>query len=295
MKRLNQINNQSRAARSGFTLIELMVVIVIIAILMALILPALNGVRIRARQTQVAAEITQLDQAIASFKAQFGVEPPSSIYIPVSGGTWDSISRSKIRSIWPQFNFDARGGLAASVPDLHLSGAECLVFFLGGMQSPAGSPKAVFGFSKNPRTPWTSGGTNKDGPYFEFDAGRFVDVDGDGLFEFVDTLPDQAVPYLYLSSQGKTYGKVNKGGATLAEQDDFDVLRGPANPDDLQSVYLKTDGSTPQRAHGYQIISPGIDGAYGPGGVYNDGTELTGSRALEADNITNFSNGRLLP
>ena len=186
-------NNLQPSSRSGFTLIELMVVIVIIAILMALILPAINGVRRTAREKQVSAEITQLDQAIASFKAQFGVEPPSSLHIPAQPASgspaWDAVSRARIRSIWPQFDFDTRGGLDSSVPASHLNGAECLVFFLGGLQN--ATTKQVIGFSKNPRTPWTASGSNKDGPFFEFDSGRLVDSDSDGVLEYVDPLTDQ--------------------------------------------------------------------------------------------------------
>lgn len=294
--------------RKGFSLIELMVAIVIIAILMALILPAIGAVRRRAQIGQTSAEITQLDQAIASFKAAYGIEPPSSLLIPAAGGTWDSISRSKIRSIWPQFDYDNRGGLPASAPAMHLNGAECLVFFLGGLESGSLASPSVIGFSKNPRTPWSTGGTNREGPFFEFDAGRFVDVDGDSLFEYIDPLPDQKTPYLYLSSQGKSYNKTNAGGASLAEQDDFDVHGGPANALDMLFCYVKSDGNTPQRANGYQIISPGLDATYGPGGVYNDGSELVDAdlnanstleanekRAVEADNITNFANGALRP
>ena len=68
------------------------------------------------------------------------------------------------------------------------------------------------------------------------------------------------------------------------------------------------DWDTPQRADGFQIISPGEDGEYGPGGLYTDGSELPARdldgnstidpwelRRAEDDNITNFSNGPLRP
>ena len=65
------------------------------------------------------------------------------------------------------------------------------------------------------------------------------------------------------------------------------------NASDLSFCYLEGDAKTPQRPQGYQIISPGFDGLYGVGGVYKDGSELTGVRLPEADNITNFSGGVL--
>lgn len=301
MKRTHT-RHSSAANRAGFSLVELLVVIVIIAILMALLVPAVQSVRLRARLASVSAEISQLDQAITKFKNTFNVEPPSSVYIPVAGGTWDAADRSKIRSIWPQFDFANRGGMDASLPDYHLNGAECLVFFLGGVQTGGMTAPAVIGFSKDPRNPWSGTGSNREGPFFEFDGRRIVDVDDDGVFEYVDPLPDQRTPYLYLSSQGRSYNKVNDQG----ELDDFDVHGGPANGLDMRSIYAKTMTTNPNptpppmylpgephRPNGYQIISPGVDGLYGIGGGYTDGSELTGDRSAEADNITNFGEGVL--
>lgn len=296
-----QKNNLTNARR-GFSLIELMVVMVIIAILMALILPAISGARQRARIAQVSAEVTQLDNAIAKFKSVYNLEPPSSLYIPAAGGTWGAADRSKVRSIWPQFNFATNGGLsiptraAVKTGDIHLSGAECLVFFLGGIENTQSDPPVVLGFSKDPQSPWNPAGTNREGPFFEFDNSRFTDLDNDGLLEFADPLPDQQTPYMYLSSQGRNYKRTNAAGSTLAEQDDYDVHGGNSNTKDLQAVYLKT--AAPVQAHrpdSYQIISPGPDATYGLGGVYKDGSELTNARTVEADNITNFSGGQLKP
>jgi prepilin-type N-terminal cleavage/methylation domain-containing protein len=312
-------------SRSGFSLIELLVVIVIIGILMSLILPAIASARRAAQITSVATEITQIDQAITTFKGQYGIEPPSSLVIPAAGAAWGASDRAKVLAIWPQFNFVTNGGLG-NPAKLSLSGAECLVFFLGGLESGSTAAPTLAGFSKNPATPWTMGGGTRNGPYFEFDSGRIVDVDGDNLFEYLDSLPGQQTPYFYLSSQGKSYKRANTAGAEL---DDFDVFPdAPAafaapNSRNMSFAYLKSDGATPQRANSYQIVSPGLDATYGVGGVFNNGDELVNldlngdgdksdlidgdsdgvlevtdkiePRGSEADNITNFSNGRMKP
>ncbi|HBC59685.1 MAG TPA: hypothetical protein DC058_00510 [Planctomycetaceae bacterium] len=299
MRRRISTNSVSvrESARGGFSLIELLVAIVIIAILMALILPAIAGARSRAQVAQVTSDITQLDNAIAKFKSVYNVEPPSSLYIPPVGDAskWPAADRSKVRAIWPQFNFDTNGGLANGTKDLHLNGAECLVFFLGGVEqfSSDGTPM-VIGFSKDPRSPWQTAGTNREGPFFEFANERFTDLDGDKLLEYIDALPGQTTPYLYLSSQGRNYLRKNDTG----KLDDYDVFGGANNDKDLKFVYLKTS-EPPQahRANGYQIISPGRDGLYGAGGVFKDSETLKNdaNRQAEVDNITNFSGGQLAP
>jgi general secretion pathway protein G len=75
----------SRTRRFGFTLVELMVVIVIIAMLAALLLPAITGAVRNARNAAVSAEITQLGQALADFKSKYGDYPPSRIILSENG------------------------------------------------------------------------------------------------------------------------------------------------------------------------------------------------------------------
>lgn len=279
--------------RSGFTLLELLMVIAVIAILVALLTAALQGVRIKARIAQVGSEISQLDTAVTKFNSTYNIDPPSSLNIPAAGGTWTAIDRSKVRAIWPQFDFTTNGGLGNTTAK-SLCGAECLVFFLGGFPLTSGTKTSMTGFSKNPITPWSAAGTNREGPYFEFDSGRLVDLDGDAFPEFLDPLPAQTAPYQYYASQGKSY-VINNTSAP----EQFNIL--PVAANNPQKIYLKSEKvgtvgkNVPQRSESFQIISPGLDGIYGPGGIYTDGSELTGARSTEADNITNFSAGPLKP
>ncbi len=64
-------NDQSR----GFTLIELIVVIGIIAILFAIMMPAIAGLRERARQREADVTKRSLEVAIRAFRTEYGKWP----------------------------------------------------------------------------------------------------------------------------------------------------------------------------------------------------------------------------
>ena len=303
----------------GFTLIELMVVIVIIGVLMALLIPALGKARIHAQEARVMTEISGLSSAIAAFKAKYGAEPPSriSIYLNVAGWNSDPTSRGIIRSIWPQFDFsmimpdpNSPGNTRAAYPaywsgTLNLNSGECLLFFLGGVmgENSSGPNQVPTGFAKNPLYPFapTIANANREGPFFEFtDISRIRDIDGNGFNEWYDSLPGQTSPYLYFSSyEGRGYvvsGAANElpSVTTLA-----DVYRTSST---AAAAGLATQGLPAQKSQTFQIISPGYDTNYGFGGVFNPNlpnsglTDSSGNADKAAyDNLTNFNGGRLNP
>jgi prepilin-type N-terminal cleavage/methylation domain-containing protein len=302
-----------RHRRAAFTLIELLISITIIAVLIGLLLPAINAARRNARIAQVKAEVGALEGALAEFKNEYGDYPPSYIRLYETSDGWSGTgdnagekvaartSRTRIRQIWNSFDFSAPkyptgffGGANSGIKTssggnryIELAGSECLVFFLGGVKENGSyastttfNNSALIGFSKNAAQPFN--GTNKGtrlGPFLEFNISRLQDGNTNFVNEYLDPLPGQSQAYLYFSAYD--------GGGYVGTDNTLSGL----------SPYSQS-ASAAWNAKSFQIISPGFDGEYGTGGVFNpDNAESTliNSREPERDNITNFHGGALAP
>src|SRR5687768_18374661 len=111
-------------SRRGFTLVELLVVIIIVGLLTGLLVTAIGSSMISARDARIIAEIEQLDQALKQYRDKYGSFPPS--YLKASGtGNNDAAVKRHIRKAFPRI--DPAGII---YPDLNP--AEAFVFFLGG-------------------------------------------------------------------------------------------------------------------------------------------------------------------
>lgn len=77
------------AKQKGFTIVELLIVIVVIAILAAITIVAYNGIQNRARSSQIVSGMTQYIKALASYTADKSVYPIPNGYLVCFGAVND--------------------------------------------------------------------------------------------------------------------------------------------------------------------------------------------------------------
>jgi len=202
------VNNRQRTRRGGFTLVELLVVIVIIGVLASLITGAVVQSLRKGRVVRNISEIQQLSVALESFKQKFGFYPPSEIVLYEYYDSYASAivarpngieaqSLAVLQRMFPRMAFNTAGasqwmdwngdGAQPSslppneIPTL-LEGDQCLVFFLGGIPGISTASGAVGnvapscqGFAANPQNPTNfAAAPDRISPFFEFQSSRLV-------------------------------------------------------------------------------------------------------------------------
>ncbi len=88
-------------SRRGFTLVEILVVIAIIAILAGLLTPAITGAIRRANSAAVSAEIQTLGNGIEAFKNKYGEPPPSRLLVVETGNYQPFLSGANRNTVVP--------------------------------------------------------------------------------------------------------------------------------------------------------------------------------------------------
>ncbi len=130
-----------KTALIGFTLLELLVVIVIIMFLAGITIPIVSSIRSNAKKGVTSAQISQLELALKQFEDDFGVFPPDSY---TTSDTVISI-----------------GGVSIPRDDDLNASSKCLIFFLG----------SKFTFS-------STSFNDIYGPYIEFKRAQLDEVTG---------------------------------------------------------------------------------------------------------------------
>ena len=282
-----------RGTHGGFTLVELLTVIVIIGILVSLITAAAWRARVTARNAVIIAEISDIGTALEAYAAEVGELPPDF--------TDQQRVLTHLRKRFPRYQLPAGGEWAKFKLDVSdgtdgldvddLDPTTALVFWLGGI------PKEVCtdvnnntwvwentpsGFNANVTNPFASRGSRTKS-YIEFEPRRLPDRTG--LWRqyhppYCTGAPpyESGVPYVYFRARIDGYAGLRW---PLVEG-----AVGTAVPyQDANGVWREPDT--------FQIIAAGSDGNFGTGIGPRCSQSGANCSPADYDNITNFSQGTL--
>jgi len=265
--------------RSGFTLVELLAVIMIIALLAGLLTPAVMRARNTARNASIKAEIDLLHMAIMNYKNEYGSFPPSRDFV-------GSVSADRVRK-----------HLSRLFPRMTTTGTSDayrneLGNGLNTVQSPylvyvpsSGAPTPVLdvnnalyfwlaGYSDSPTNPFTGGPRKK---LFDFDVSRLYSTGSTSGHYAPANLKES--PYLYRDSGAYFVTTTGVPAAFL----EFNPLttedkngNGQLDPNEDQNNNLRLDGANGEDVDGDRVPDPGedvnLDGKLNIGEPFNKDT-----------------------
>src|SRR5262249_38105214 len=160
--------------------------------------------------------------AVGNFKTKFGLNPPSRIKLCSLESQYNTTQQLDVDSLafmkhmfprcdttWATTGINWLPNLNQSPNGVTLEGEECLVFFLGGVQTNAGGTNGCLGFSTTPTSPMdTSDPKNRIGPFAQFQSTRLVMGPSGAAFMYNDPY---GTPYAFFSSY-KTRNGYNRYG-----------------------------------------------------------------------------------
>jgi prepilin-type N-terminal cleavage/methylation domain-containing protein len=280
----------------GFTLVEMLVVIGIIAVLAALLLPAVMRAMNAARNTAIALEVNQLASAIEAYKQDKGDYPPNfrdqATVLRHIRKCYPKIDPTYLQNLMNTLFPSTINPKVAPVIDE----GESLVFWLSMTDTdpryPFLSYLPVTGLTKNPKR------------YYDFDESRLFSSASDGVPAYRAKFSKDSF-YIYIDSRSylDTCRIPSYGGDTFASYAYADTNTDGVRPywSDVKNPSatstIRRELFKPVNPTTFQIICAGQDGEFGYQSTDQDVKIFpTGDNynREDRDNITNFSNGRTL-
>ncbi len=273
--------------RRGFTLVELLVVITIIAILIGLLAPVVAIALGRGREGQILTEMGELDSAMKAYKEKYGSYPPSDLSNLTSTSSTQYIALAQhLSKAFPRCNvaneITAINNFGMTTP------AQALTFFLNGYSSNPEQP--VSGLTASPPA-------TQQAPLFPFDTSRFKSPTG-GTWAGPPQVPvycpaaTPGVPYVYFAAQNYA----THFNATTVPGIATGTGQGYCRPYFIDNPPTGAQGATLYcNPSSFQIISAGLDSDYGGTSTATAIYYPSGTNAApgDKDNLTNFSSRNL--
>lgn len=269
--------NDRSDRRGGFTVVEILIAITVIAILSAMLIPVVGSAMRRANEFAIESEMAQLDLAIEHFKSENGFYPPSFERFQSGADLMPYLNRIAPNHAYNQANLNQWWSDVGQHVQHH--GGADLVFWLSGLSKNKQYPLSNVnnGDWLLPHAYGQDASQERD-VYYEFVSDRLnFDEDGSGAANYVqakgkqfDSLGNAAV-YRYLDSA--SYGVVRGGYCKIGATD----LTNPASFFNQNS---------------FQLFAPGLDGEVGKvpsqiGGLLVNDFQINGQTG-GLDNIVNF-------
>jgi prepilin-type N-terminal cleavage/methylation domain-containing protein len=286
------------SAHRGFTLVEMLVVITIIGILASLGTVAVFKALEAAKRARIKVEITNLSNAIESYRLKFGDYPPS--YVNGSDTFSQALVARHLSKAFPRCNVATE---IAALPANSLTPAEALVFWLTSiskdptrpLSAPTTDRQVLYDFDKTRLVVRKSrGDPTKPGGWYVSGSGASAVLQGYNLQVYLDQ-SGKNTPFAYFEARGYLGHAVQVPNSPLMLDDNpsqsqpqnwYPYLLEPWDINKSNSLDAGTNGPPQQDVQtdssgwlpasyqkicanpkSFQIISAGLDGSFGGPGI----------------------------